>query len=128
MVELTGRQKEEALVLYAHLLEHPEVQSAPVAPGQPMCRICYKTAAQLLEEQQSGASPGTSCLTSPDTPRKGVQKKVCLTRAGVKEDHEELPCSAPAQFIRIERQESLSQQHRKPDENSGTQHHEVRGK
>ena len=41
---------QEAIALYKHLKRHPEVINAPVNPGQPMCKICNKTAKQIEKE------------------------------------------------------------------------------
>ncbi len=43
---------DEAIALYRHLRNHPEVKDAPVNKGQPMCKICNKTAKQILEENK----------------------------------------------------------------------------
>jgi len=50
--KLTERQIAEAIALYCHLLEHPEVQKAPYMPGKPMCKICNKTSEVILDERE----------------------------------------------------------------------------
>ena len=50
---------DEAIALYRHLKEHPEVINAPTNKGEPMCKICNKTAKQILEK------------SLPTTPSKG---------------------------------------------------------
>ena len=49
-IELTIDVK-RALALYGHLMRHKKVQEAPLNPGQPMCKICNKTATQILQEE-----------------------------------------------------------------------------
>lgn len=46
---LTPQQIREAIALYLHLLNHPEVITAPNNPGMPICKICKKTAKDLVE-------------------------------------------------------------------------------
>lgn len=49
-MELTEQQEKEAIALYKHLIQHPEVQGAPINPGMPMCKLCDKTAEEILNE------------------------------------------------------------------------------
>jgi hypothetical protein len=49
---LTEKEEDEAKALYLHLINHDEVANAPIYPGEPMCRICRKTANQILEENK----------------------------------------------------------------------------
>jgi len=48
--KLTQQEIAEAVALYLHLLNHPEVMHAPYKPGEPMCKICNKTAKEILED------------------------------------------------------------------------------
>lgn len=41
----------EAVALYNHLKNHNEVINANVNKGEPMCKICNKTAREILKEQ-----------------------------------------------------------------------------
>ncbi len=47
---LSEEEQKEALALYSHLKEHPEVIHAPYRPGEPMCKICKKTAKDILRD------------------------------------------------------------------------------
>ena len=40
----------EAIALYKHLKEHPEVINADINKGEPMCKLCNKTAKLILFE------------------------------------------------------------------------------
>lgn len=40
---------EEAIALYQHLKNHSEVQGDLVEPGEPMCKICNKTAKEIVK-------------------------------------------------------------------------------
>lgn len=48
---LTIQQLREAKALYFHLLNHPEVKTTPINPGLPMCKICYRTAREILDDE-----------------------------------------------------------------------------
>lgn len=41
----------EALALYYHLRKHTEVQEAPEYKGMPICKICNKSAYQIMCEE-----------------------------------------------------------------------------
>lgn len=45
---LTPQEEKYAIALYLHLLNHEEVQNAPIHPGEPMCKICNKTAKEIF--------------------------------------------------------------------------------
>ena len=50
ITQLSRKQMDEAISLYIHLLNHKEVQEAPVNPNMPMCKICNKTAKHINED------------------------------------------------------------------------------
>jgi len=65
-MELNKEEQKEALALYSHLKEHPEVIHAPYRPGEPMCKICKKTAKDILgdmrENNKRTLSDKTMCI------------------------------------------------------------------
>lgn len=48
--ELTEQQEKEAKALYLHLLNHPEVQQSSRNAGMPICKMCGRSARDILEE------------------------------------------------------------------------------
>jgi len=46
----------QALSLYWHLKNHPEVQDAPINKGIPMCKICDKTSEQIRDDEWESLS------------------------------------------------------------------------
>ena len=46
----------EALSLYLHLKNHTEVQEAPKFKGMPICKICNKSAYQIMCEEWKSLS------------------------------------------------------------------------
>ena len=46
-----AEENAEAIALYDHLINHPEVKNAPYKAGEPMCKICNKTAKEILQEK-----------------------------------------------------------------------------
>jgi hypothetical protein len=48
--KLSNQQKKEAEALYLHLLNHKEVQGAPKFTGEPICKICNRTAKDILND------------------------------------------------------------------------------
>jgi phosphoribosylformylglycinamidine (FGAM) synthase PurS component len=49
ITKLTLEEINEAIALYLHLLNHEEVQTAPTHTGEPMCRICGRTAREVVK-------------------------------------------------------------------------------
>ena len=41
-IEISDWELHKAVAFMKHLEEHPEVIDAPLNPGYPMCKICYK--------------------------------------------------------------------------------------
>ena len=48
---LINDEVKEALSLYYHLKNHTEVQEAPIYKGMPICKICNKSAYQIMLEE-----------------------------------------------------------------------------
>lgn len=54
-----NQEVKEALSLYYHLKQHPEVQNSPIFTGEPCCKLCNTPASKIAEEEWEKISKRT---------------------------------------------------------------------
>ena len=78
--ELTIQQQIEAEALYLHLLNHKEVQEAPVNKGMPVCKICNKTAHEILMSEPFMKQMSDLMDKTEESPYNAVQRMTLLVQ------------------------------------------------